>query len=93
MTATPLQLLMFANLALENANIIQWHVIAMFAPSFFTGTLIQKFSAENINYWSLIVYICCHYCICAEAPNQYLLALFLLGIGWNFIYWWVNFNC
>ena len=49
MTATPLQIINVCKFSIaENANIIQWHVIAMFAPSFFTGTLIQKFSAERI---------------------------------------------
>ena len=59
----------------------------MFAPSFFTGTLIQKFSAERILIIGLLSYIfVAIFAFVAEAPNQYLLALFLLGIGWNFLY-------
>ena len=49
MTATPLQIVNVCKFGLStNAYIIQWHVIAMFAPSFFTGTLIQKFKAEKV---------------------------------------------
>ena len=88
MTATPLQIINVCKFSIaENANIIQWHVIAMFAPSFFTGTLIQKFSAERILIIGLLSYIfVAIIAFAAEAPNQYLLALFLLGIGWNFLY-------
>ncbi len=88
MTATPLQIINVCkfNIA-ENANIIQWHVIAMFAPSFFTGTLIQKFSVERILIIGLLSYLLVVIiAFTAETPNQYLLALLLLGIGWNFLY-------
>ena len=40
MTATPLQIVNICNFSIsENATIIQWHVVAMFALSFITGTL------------------------------------------------------
>ena len=88
MTATPLQIINVCKFSIvENAYIIQWHVIAMFAPSFFTGTLIQKFSAERILIIGLLSYIfVAIIAFAAETPIQYLLALFLLGIGWNFLY-------
>ena len=59
----------------------------MFAPSFFTGSLIQKFTVERV----LVSGIFCYLLVVivaflANSPNQYLLALFLLGIGWNFLY-------
>ena len=88
MTATPLQIINICKYGIsENASIIQWHVIAMFAPSFFTGSLIQKFTVERV----LVSGIFCYLLVVivaflANSPNQYLLALFLLGIGWNFLY-------
>jgi len=88
MTATPLQIINICKFGVaQNASIIQWHVIAMFAPSFFTGTLIQKFTVERVlsagMYIYLLVVLIAFY---ADTPGQYLLALFLLGIGWNFLY-------
>ena len=88
MTATPLQIINICKFGVaQNAGIIQWHVIAMFAPSFFTGTLIQKFTVERVlsagMYIYLLVVLIAFY---ADTPGQYLLALFLLGIGWNFLY-------
>ena len=88
MTATPLQIINICKFGVaQNASIIQWHVIAMFAPSFFTGTLIQKFTVERVlsagMYIYLLVVLIAFY---ADTPEQYLLALFLLGIGWNFLY-------
>ena len=88
MTATPLQIINICKFGVaQNASIIQWHVIAMFAPSFFTGTLIQKFTVERVlsagMYIYILVVLIAFY---ADTPGQYLLALFLLGIGWNFLY-------
>ena len=49
MTATPLQIVNIAKLGTSaNATIIQWHVVAMFAPAFFTGNLITRFGAQII---------------------------------------------
>ena len=88
MTATPLQIINVCKYSIsENASIIQWHVIAMFAPSFFTGTLIQKFSVERILITGILFYLSVVLvAFMASTPDQYLLALFLLGIGWNFLY-------
>ena len=88
MTATPLQIINVCKYNIsENASIIQWHVIAMFAPSFFTGTLIQRFSVERILVTGILFYLLVVVvAFLANTPGQYLLALFLLGIGWNFLY-------
>ena len=88
MTATPLQIINICKFGIsQNASIIQWHVIAMFAPSFFTGTLIQKFTVERVLSAGIFVYILVVLiAFYAETPGQYLLALFFLGIGWNFLY-------
>lgn len=88
MTATPLQVVNVAQLGTSaNATIIQWHVVAMFAPSFFTGNLIQRFGIIKILSFGLLAYIVAM--ITALAGNQFLhyfIALFLLGLGWNFLY-------
>ena len=88
MTATPLQVVNVARLGTSaNATIIQWHVVAMFAPSFFTGNLIQRFGIIKILLAGLLAYIVAM--ATALAGDQfihYFVALFLLGLDWNFLY-------
>ena len=88
MTATPLQVVNVAQLGTSaNATIIQWHAVAMFAPSFFTGNLIQRFGVIKILLVGLLAYIFAM--ITALAGDQFLyyfVALFLAGLGWNFLY-------
>ena len=88
MTATPLQIVNVCKFGLStNAYIIQWHVIAMFAPSFFTGTLIQKFKAEKVIFFGIISYlIMIYFALFAITPIYYYLSLIFLGIGWNFLF-------
>lgn len=76
MTAAPLSMHMHG-LSQQAANLgIQWHVMAMYGPGFFTGRLIQRFGAVRmaaaaVGLSGLGVY-------------HYWLSLILLGIGWNF---------
>ncbi len=64
---------------------IQWHVMAMFAPSFFTGNLIARFGKEKIVATGLIILMACG--VVALLGLQLIHfwgSLVLLGIGWNF---------
>ncbi|MGB3502324.1 MAG: MFS transporter [Mesorhizobium sp.] len=64
---------------------ISWHVIAMFAPSFFTGRLITRFGAEKIIAAGLVLLIgCAIVALSGIALWQFWTALILLGLGWNF---------
>ena len=80
MTATPLQIVNVSLLGTEeNARVIQWHVIAMFAPSFFTGALVSRFGVRQmILYGSLLYGLVC---ICAG--RYQLLALFFRFSCWG----------
>jgi MFS family permease len=64
---------------------ISWHVMAMFAPSFLTGRLIQRFGRETIVAVGLILLIGCAI-VALSGINlwQFWTALILLGLGWNF---------
>ena len=64
---------------------IQWHVVAMFAPSFFTGRLIARVGCEAIIACGLVILIGCSIIagLGIELWNFWL-ALILLGVGWNF---------
>lgn len=64
---------------------ISWHVMAMFAPSFFTGRLISRFSAEAVVAAGLLLLIGCGIVALSGLELwQFWSALVLLGVGWNF---------
>ncbi|WP_291993508.1 MFS transporter [Candidatus Accumulibacter sp. ACC003] len=87
MTATPLAMMCNQLGFSETATVIQWHVVAMFAPSFFTGSLIQRFGVlpvmllGGLSMLGGIVVA-----VNGETLAHFVLALLLLGIGWNFLY-------
>ena len=64
---------------------ISWHVMAMFGPSFFTGRLITRFSAEAVVAAGLMLLIGCGVVALSGLELwQFWSALVLLGVGWNF---------
>ena len=86
MTGAPLAMVIGCGFSPELATLgIQWHVLAMFAPSFFTGMLIQRFGTEKVVAAGLIILMAC--ALVAHAGIElwnFWGALILLGIGWNF---------
>lgn len=85
MTATPLAMVTCGLGLAESRTVIQWHVVGMFAPSFFTGRLIQRFGAARVAMAGLAL-LAGHVIIAASgtAMLQFTSALVLLGVGWNF---------
>jgi len=85
MTAAPLAMI-FCGLPEEAAFLgIQWHVIAMFAPSFFTGTLIARYGAERVVAAGLLLLVvCAGIALMGVDVIHFWAALVVLGIGWNF---------
>lgn len=64
---------------------IQWHAIAMFAPSFFTGSLIVRFGTERVVAAGLVLLAACGAVALAGIDVLHFWgALILLGVGWNF---------
>lgn len=64
---------------------ISWHVMAMFAPSFITGSLIARFGKETIVATGLLLLIACALVALSGIQLwQFWLSLVLLGVGWNF---------
>ncbi len=88
MTATPLQVVNISLLGdTQNARIIQWHVIAMFAPSFFTGRLIKKWGFKIIILSGLACYLASiGFGLMGVGFIHYFLSLVFLGLGWNFLF-------
>jgi MFS family permease len=85
MTSAPLAMRM-CGLALSDANWgIQWHVVAMFLPSFWTGTLIQKFGAGRIVAVGLLLTtIAAIVGLMGITVWHFWIGLIFLGVGWNF---------
>lgn len=86
MTGAPIAMVIGCGFSPDLATLgIQWHVLAMFGPSFFTGMLISKFGTSRVVAAGLLILMACatvaHLGI--ELWNFWS-ALVLLGIGWNF---------
>jgi len=85
MTSTPLAVV-GCGFTKNNANdIVSAHVLAMFAPSFFTGHLIARFGVEKITATGLVILMGAGMvALSGVAIPNFFGALILLGIGWNF---------
>lgn len=85
MTATPLAMVAHNHTQAEAQTGIQWHVIAMFGPSFFTGALIARFGKSAIAALGLLL-IAASATVALSGTSlwHFWIALVLLGVGWNF---------
>lgn len=87
MTMTPLAMLACGFAFADSATVIQWHVVGMFAPSFFTGSLIARFGAERlIATGGALMVACIAINVAGIELGNFLASLFLLGLGWNFMF-------
>ena len=87
MTATPLAMGFCGHPYSSAATVISWHVIAMFAPSFFTGALIKRFGLPAIMLAGVtIMFVCVAIALMGITVMHFWWALLLLGVGWNFMY-------
>lgn len=87
MAATPLAMQICQLPFSDAALVLQWHVIGMFAPGFFTGHLIRRFGALPIMAVGVLLNgACIAIALSGVDLKQFLLALFLLGVGWNFLF-------
>lgn len=85
MTSTPLAVVGCGFTQGNAADVVTGHVLAMFAPSFFTGHLIARFGAEKIMGSGLFI-LACAGAVALQGVNleNFFVALILLGLGWNF---------
>ena len=87
MSATPLAMLACGFHFGDSATVIQVHIIAMFAPSFFTGHLIQRFGVLTIIAVGALIQVGCALVNLAGVDfANFLIANALVGLGWNFAY-------
>ncbi|MDP3810543.1 MAG: MFS transporter [Hydrogenophaga sp.] len=87
MAATPLAMQVCGFPFEDAALVLEWHVIGMFAPGFFTGHLIKRFGVLTIMGIGVALNVACvAIALSGVELHQFLIALFLLGVGWNFLF-------
>jgi len=87
MAATPLAMKVCGLPFSDAALVLQWHVIGMFAPGFFTGSLIQKFGTYRIMILGIVLnFVCILVALSGVEVYQFLISSFILGVGWNFLF-------
>jgi len=87
MTATPLAMDACGFAFGDGAFVIQWHALGMFVPSFFTGHLIARFGVVNVMLaGTVLIAGCIAVNLSGISLVHFWLSLFLVGLGWNFLY-------
>lgn len=87
MAATPIAMAQCAHPFSAAALVLEWHVLGMFVPSFFTGHLIRRFGALPVMFAGLLLNLgCVAFALSGTDLMHFLGALFVLGVGWNFLY-------
>lgn len=67
------------------SDVVRWHIVAMFAPSFLTGFLIQRFGAQTIAMTGLATIVAAAgFAALGISAVHFYGALIVLGVGWNF---------
>jgi MFS family permease len=85
MTSAPLAMVMCHHSVGDAALGIQWHVLGMYGPSFFTGALILRFGLRNVMAAGLLLIVAAAaVALSSTAVWSFWLSLILLGVGWNF---------
>jgi MFS family permease len=87
MTSTPLAMRAHDHPFNDAAFVLEWHMIGMYGPSFFTGSLINRFGELNVILAGIVLlFACIVSALAGTGLFNFWAALFLLGIGWNFMY-------
>lgn len=87
MTATPLAMQICGQPLDASASVIQWHVLGMFLPSFFTGNLIRRYGVLHIMGLGTLL-LAGHVAVALSGIEflHFVSGLVLLGVGWNFLF-------
>jgi len=87
MTATPLAMNHHSHNFSDTSFVIQWHVLAMFAPSFFTGSIIKKVGELKVMLTGVLLGFACVFVnLSGSTIVHFWGALLLLGLSWNFMF-------
>ena len=87
MTATPLAMALGNHDMTDIPDVIQWHALGMFAPSFVTGHLIRRFGVLNIIGAGCVIELAAVLIdLHGVTLVHFYAGLLLLGVGWNFMF-------
>jgi MFS family permease len=87
MAATPIAMARCGLPFSDAALVLEWHVLGMFVPGFFTGHLIKRFGTLPVMaVGALLNLVCIAVALSGAELQQFLVALFALGVGWNFLF-------
>ena len=87
MAATPIAMAQCSHPFKSAALVLEWHVLGMFVPSFFTGSLIKRFGALPIMAIGVLLNLACIVVALSGVDlMRFLVALAMLGLGWNFLF-------
>ena len=87
MAATPLAMQVCGYAFDDAALVLEWHVIGMFAPGFVTGHLIQRLGVLPVMGAGVLLNLACvAVALLGVDLHHFGIALFLLGVGWNFLF-------
>ena len=87
MAATPLAMQVCGFSFDSAALVLEWHVIGMFAPGFFTGHLIKRLGTLPVMLVGVVLnLVCVGIALSGQEIMHFTAALFLLGVGWNFLF-------
>ncbi len=87
MAATPIAMQQCRHPFDSAALVLEWHVLGMFVPGFFTGQLIKRFGALPVmGVGAMLNFVCVLVALSGVELMQFLLALLVLGVGWNFLF-------
>jgi MFS family permease len=87
MTSTPIAMDICGHPYKDAAFVISWHIIGMFAPSFFTGPLIKRVGVLPVLFTgALLNFAAIGIALSGISVAQFTFSLLLLGVGWNFLY-------
>jgi MFS family permease len=87
MAATPIAMQQCGLPFSDAAFVLEWHVVGMFAPGFFTGSLIRRFGPLPVMGVGVALNLACILVALSGVQlHQFTISLFLLGVGWNFLF-------
>jgi MFS family permease len=87
MTATPLSVVACGHSFADSAFVIQWHVLGMYAPSFFTGWLIGRLGTKTVIYGGLALWVVsATVALSGVTVTHFWLMNLLIGAGWNLMF-------
>jgi MFS family permease len=87
MAATPIAMAQCSHPFSSAAMVLEWHVVGMYAPSFFTGSIVKRFGALPVMLAGLALNVACVLIALSGVDlMHFLVALITLGIGWNFLF-------